>query len=434
MVKYRNKIVILMLVLIVSLLVLFIGWFGKFNNNSDRVLEPSHKLKVLILNTTTATTREQFIEQLDSMYSESLKANFPEMEVEYINTDFTDVSSENYVELLGKELVDKNIDVIYISFDPSDRIYDSLIKDGYLQDLSIYPLEEFNLTSGTIQKLTNPINGNLYGLPMSLFTGSIIYNPELFKKYNIPFPVNYMTWEDVLKLAQQFPVTEVAGLSAPDPSTLSFKLARTDEISIVDEQNLKVTVNTPEWERNIEMVIKGYNDKYIASDIMNDLFMQGKSAMALMSYETLMSKIQTSSLDFEWAAVTQPVKDHETRDSSVYPVTDLWTIHQNSTNKDLAWRFIKYMNSQESLEKWHQTYPNKLLANTDVMQQYESDRVNSFYEQMPSDYKEPAVNPDKYSEILAVYESAFNDMKAGIVGIKEGLSNVESKGNQILRN
>ena len=98
-------------------------------------------------------------------------------------------------------------------FFPGD--YHELVRDGALLDLTPY-IEKYHAQE-QIAKIypqlvkAHKVNGRLYGLPISLNTDVLYYNPALFDRERIPYPTADWTWNDLLSAAQRLTKRDAEG-------------------------------------------------------------------------------------------------------------------------------------------------------------------------------------------------------------------------------
>src|SRR5690606_28174800 len=83
--------------------------------------------------------------------------------------------------------------------------FEQLVEHGYLQDLtSLIKRDKFdidNFDKGIIDLLRSKGNGKLYGLAPTFSGRALFYNKSIFAEYNVPYPTDRMSWEEVLQLA-----------------------------------------------------------------------------------------------------------------------------------------------------------------------------------------------------------------------------------------
>ncbi|MFF2888575.1 ABC transporter substrate-binding protein [Paenibacillus sp. NPDC057967] len=318
-------------------------------------------------------------------YGNVFSAKYPNVQFEVISTMEAAMSKDPTQAMI--DLIDKNHpDVVMLT----KAQYEALAAEGRLYELdsmvtqSGFDLEQ--MVEGVVQLLRDAGGGKLYGLAPTFNTNALYYNKDLFAKYGVPEPTDFMTWEEVLKLAARFPTdgdaeTRIYGLAssmfAEDAFQLIKDMAAAKGLNYLNADATELTMSEPEWKEIFREVVEGYQNKTIhqpeppqgdggmifSPDSM--LFNNGRAAMVIdnssminfggggMAISTVRSSDGSDSSssqpeEVNMGVVTAPV-DAATPDmTSTYTVSQIFAINAASSQADMAWAFIQYVHGDEA--------------------------------------------------------------------------------------
>ncbi|WP_172195930.1 ABC transporter substrate-binding protein [Saccharibacillus qingshengii] len=329
-------------------------------------------------------------------YGEAFSKKFPNTEFEVISPGAYGVT--NYDQLIAKNSPD------LIMLTPSD--YQKLAKANKLTDLEpLMEQSDYDTASvypGLIDELKKQGGGELYGLSKSVQAKALLYNADLFKKYNVELPKDGMTWEDILKLAAKFPTqgdknSRIWGLSAFGSSNLAMDIARTEGLTPVDPETFKVTANTPIWKKIYNMAANatksGALDERISlsakSYLESSPFVTGRSAMTVSSITELKNlKAAQSSKKikpFTLGITAGPADSDDRKSTGDFYTSDILAIPAKASNVDGAWDFIEYVTGDEYAKAY---YGGKSVNNISLLSrmvdEYAGYPVDAFYQLKPN--------------------------------------------------
>jgi multiple sugar transport system substrate-binding protein len=210
----------------------------------------------------------------------------------------------------------------------------------------------------TNQRVTGS-DGKIYGLPRDINMVTMLYNKDLFDKYNVPYPKEGFTFREFRDMAKKLTNLE-GGIYGTDMVTDDYTLITGGPI-IWNWMNGKDLASEDGW------VAKGYMDdpKLVslyeeAQGIVKDgstlpaevgqtmtgqygTFASGKVAMSagyLWGYNVL------KDLPFKWGVTTFPAADDGTVSyARNEPV--LFYMNAKTKTKEQTWEFMKYMAGEE---------------------------------------------------------------------------------------
>ncbi|WP_158606758.1 extracellular solute-binding protein [Paenibacillus ginsengarvi] len=296
-----------------------------------------------------------------------LKQGFPNIQFEVVS--YEEAIKKNDKQLLFEIINKENPDLISIDH----SIFEELIKRGMLIDLEpLMVRDQYNVgqfVQPVIEYLRHDGKGRLFGLTPIFNSRALFYNKTLFDRYQIPYPSERMTWLEVFDTAKRFPNHEVYGFEYPlsdfNPMILVNEILLTHGLSYWGPNSKKLVQSNPQFEAIMSKVINAYQEGYIYSSEHQDtetvnvaadaslegMFLSGRAAMTYGNYYFL-NDIEAArfnkSASFDWSLVPEPV-DRDSKDSTYnYTLYDIFAIHSNVRNQDLAWEILKYIHSDQS--------------------------------------------------------------------------------------
>src|SRR5699024_4737706 len=130
---------------------------------------------------------------------------------------------------------------------PMVHLFERRVEANKLVELDPFIEADFELEGiheGVIEYIRSRSAGKLYALSPTFTNAALFYNTELFDEYNIEYPHNQMTWQEVIELAGQFPTEgeeeeRIYGFHY-DPNGTTFGLiksiGRTYGLQYIDEE------------------------------------------------------------------------------------------------------------------------------------------------------------------------------------------------------
>jgi multiple sugar transport system substrate-binding protein len=199
-------------------------------------------------------------------------------------------------------------------------------------------------------------NGELYGVPMWINYYVTIYNKSIFDKFAVPYPKDFMTWEDMFNLSKQ--VTKNEGgvqYKGLQPGQVSL-MARGLSLPYVDPKTNKASVTSDQWVELFKLAKSIYTyagNEPAANPLfqVTKAFQEQKNIAMLPAYGTSLATVAAVSdnLGFDWDVVTwpsykgDPGKSAES-DANVVGVTTI------SKHKDEAFKVIQYLTTDKDMQ------------------------------------------------------------------------------------
>jgi multiple sugar transport system substrate-binding protein len=207
-------------------------------------------------------------------------------------------------------------------------------------------------------------NNKLYAIPRDVSTLVVYYNKDIFKKYNVPLPGKYWTFDDFLILAQKLTKdtnndgkTDIWGVSFDEDLLFYLPYLMSEGGGVLSDDLKTSIIDSPKSQKGLKFYADLRNKYHVApteaesaSATMAQLFLQGKLAMQV-SGRWLVPKYREDA-KFEWNVINFPAGDK----GSVVPLdASGWAIAKSSKHKKEAARLIEFLASKQSSEKFTQS-------------------------------------------------------------------------------
>lgn len=231
-----------------------------------------------------------------------------------------------------------------------------LQNQNVLTDLSVLA-ERSNMNVETLyQPMIDTLkddSGKLSGLSPLVTPSVLFYNKDLFDTNRIAYPVNQMSWDELLTLTQSFIGSGTVGFTGRSPASILEAVSISKGWNIVNNQTNDLLFDSQEWTSSIQKILDASSDGNIAhfdGNIAYDskLFLQGKAAMHYGSLSMIPALLEENL--FSWGVVTTPV-DPLNRDISqdIY-FYDLFCIPSEAAQKDEAWEMIQALLDEDAVD------------------------------------------------------------------------------------
>lgn len=206
--------------------------------------------------------------------------------------------------------------------------------------------------------------GKLYAVPRDVSNLVIYYNKDIFRKYNVPLPNKYWSFDDLLVIAQKLTKdtnkdgkTDIWGISFDEDPFFFLPYLMSEGGGFLSDDLNKVIIDSPQSKKGLQFYANLRNKYHVAptesesaSATMAQMFLDGKLAMQL-SGRWLVPKYRTDA-DFNWNVINFPTGDK----GSIVPLdASGWAISKSSMHKEEAMKLIKYLSSKKTIEKFSQS-------------------------------------------------------------------------------
>lgn len=288
------------------------------------------------------------IEILKPILTEFEKEN-PEIKVEFVHIP------QNYFQKIHL-LFASNLapDVIFIN---------NLYLPIYAHAEVLEPLDQYTNKTDFFENSLNSLSyeNNLYAVPRDVSNLVIFINKDLFKKYNVPLPNKYWSFDDFLILAQKLTKdtnkdgkTDIWGISFEENLYFYLPYLMSEGGGLLSDDAKTVIIDSPESIKGLQFY-SDLRNKYkvapkkaeSASATMAQLFLQGKLAMHL-SGRWLVPKYREEA-KFDWNVINFPSGD---KGSVVALDSSGWAMSKSSKHKPEAAKLINFLASRKSSERF----------------------------------------------------------------------------------
>lgn len=252
----------------------------------------------------------------------------------------------------------------------------------------------------------------LYAIPRDVSNLVIYINKDLFKKYNVPFPNTYWTFNDLIILAKKLTrdenndqKTDVWGISFEEAPFFYLPYLMSEGGGILSDDLSTNIFDSAQSQKGLNFYTDLRNKYHVAptqaqsaSATMAQLFLQQKIAMHL-SGRWLVPKYRQEA-KFDWNVINFPFGDK----GSIVPLdASGWAIAKQSQHKKEAYKLIKFLSSKQSIEKFSQSgliVPARIdVAKGDFLNSSEKPKNNEVFINVINTSKPTPVSPD-YNEII----------------------------------
>jgi multiple sugar transport system substrate-binding protein len=232
---------------------------------------------------------------------------------------------------------------------------DSLIDGDFPLDLDIY-------FPGVLEP--GQWEGQQYLLPKDFSPLGVYYNKALFDRFDVPYPQDGWTWDDLLATAQALTHdtngdgrTDIWGIQLPASWTTGFEYwvaAAGGQLISDDGQSFVGYMDSPQVQRAVQFYADLYNTHQVApppADLNlfgggNAQFDNGQAAMRIFGRWPQSGYLDNPEIDL---GVVGPPQD--ARRANVL----FWGgfgIYSGSRDPEAAWRFLRHYTGSEGAEVW----------------------------------------------------------------------------------
>ncbi|MFD1953191.1 ABC transporter substrate-binding protein [Paenibacillus thailandensis] len=427
-----------------------------FGGSSDPKKNEQASIKVMYYD------EQQFFRDYGMLFS----ALYPNIDIEVVSTQTVRYEEGKDMEAEMMKFIEENQpDVLMLDSEQ----YEKMAAEGKLYDLETRMSQEKynteNIVPGLIDYLKEKGGGKLYGMVPDFYGQALYYNKDLFDKYNIPYPTDRMSWNDVLQLARMFPTDgsdkdRVYGLKMSYDKSLfqiGNTIGNTNGLSFVNANKKEVTINTDGWKSVFQTALDAIDSKtlYFESEnqqdaqtyedyLMSDPFISGRLAM-MVEGPWMRQQIEEAENYLKdkaevvknWDLVTVPVDPQNPDYSSAMSFNTIYAINAQSPSTDAAWQFINYVTSDEYARVASKSgFYNGFPIRTDYIKDEEGRNYAAFYALKPST-RNPYGEFDKlpsnfYMEFDGIANQELTGVQEGTKTLDEALQSLQEKGQAAL--
>lgn len=301
---------------------------------------------------------------------------------------------------LLKLIAEKNPDILFF---PAS-VYRDLLEANVLIDASDHTNSDDlkEIDAHLLDAFRTMGDGRIYFLSDLMATESLYVNKDLFKKYNLSEPHDYMNWTDILHLASQISERgkddNIVGLLTPNHSVeeLFLRDGQSKGLKWYDSTTQRTYFSNESWKSVLENIIQlEQANKNIKLDKRaSELFSNGQVGMVLETFR-MTDELNINQNDVDWSVVTAPVYDHAMGTSDFVAFEYGNGINKNSAHLDSAIEIWTYINSKDAARKKHLSNPFKytIPVRSAVIKDNEMRNLAAFHKLSP-------VSPSETMEVV----------------------------------
>jgi multiple sugar transport system substrate-binding protein len=365
--KHRLKIGFIGLtVFVISFLTACSGNGSGTGNNGDGSVtkttpaEPSE----VIFYTNNGTTEELF----NSSFGDALRKKFPNYTIKFIGRVG---QSNNMPEMVA---TNTRFDIYYSSIGNfENNMFPYNIQYDMSDLIKKHKVDLTRFEPAIIDGIVKSSGGKLYALPVFTDTLVLYYNKSLFNKFNVPYPKDGMSWDEILELARK--LTQVdGGIKYTGLTFIPVYTFFMNPLSIpaVEEATGKPTINTDaRWETFFQTLainpteISGIRDYYANMKSILEIIdgFQKTETIAMVPYVAGWANSMPDNMD--WDMVTLPSFKGQTG-ISAQPYSYYFGITNMAKDKDAAMEVLNYLVSDEMQTTLAKRGSLPVIKSTDV--------------------------------------------------------------------
>lgn len=164
----------------------------KNNNNNDNEDDPLEgELEEVTLYMVTHWDDAQF----EHNFKSHVEEKFPHITLEHIHSRYDELEENVFAKNLRPDILMNSVSDYLIEIDLLLDLYPLIEKFGFDLD---------RLEPGIMGYLKDMSNvGELNGLPLIRPEYALVYNPDIFDLFGVPYPTDGMTWDEIIELASK---------------------------------------------------------------------------------------------------------------------------------------------------------------------------------------------------------------------------------------
>lgn len=348
--------------------------------NWPRTYEAEEKRVIKVLH----DSESRFME----LYGNIFMAKYPQYDLQVVT--YEQVMPDQMKRVIENKMNDEKPDLIIL---PTNELYWAFEEEGKLHPLDAFVRGDSFDTADLapiVVDLLNNSRGQLFGLAPSFASSAVYYNKALFDQYNVPYPQDQMSWEQLFELAKRFPNDgNVTGFqfAGSDPFYLAMTMSRTHQLEIYDPVSNKVIMNSDRWKNLLQLAA----DAYLSDAVMNtefrqegDPFLHNKTAMFYTGNYFLEKLYGSEGANVDWDIVTPPVDPQNPGWTDDYHVRNIFAISSQASDPRSAWEFIQFIHSVEYANIMFRAVPDFLMTNINYLSNKDPERnLAAFFELKP---------------------------------------------------
>lgn len=326
----------------------------------------------------------------NARYGNFIRSQIPELVFEVVPSKLAEKETS-----FADFVKNQQLDIVLMNYND----YVELVDQELLIPLHIEDINGFETIPDEFLFSFRMKENTYYGLPTDFLTPAIFYNYRLFDQYQIPYPTDQMTWEEVYQLARQFP--KEPGLhpfyGGPAEYVLQ-NIALTLGGKIYTSDMQKLRLGEEPWKQAWMLTTEAYsNASFKQSQIGFEEFVIGRTAMYYDNASAI-EPMREKSNSVPVEVVTQPVHS-DTPDEFPLFYVNIFGITKSSNYASEAWQAIKWIdeltfqlprgNVPSRVKEWEKRYEIDLSAIYKLhLPVWKEDINNPYLSKLPDDWNQ----------------------------------------------
>jgi multiple sugar transport system substrate-binding protein len=318
-------------------------------------------------------------------------------------------------------------DIFYVDI----YYFEELARKNVLLPLDLYIQKENFDVDDFYQNLIDgfTFNERLYGLPKDFSTLVLYYNKEIFDKYDVPYPTEHDTYEDMLSKAEllkssgfETPMVLAADFNRVIPFIHAFggKIVNDDmKQALTSDKSLEAIEFYTDLVNEYEVAFEPSN---VGSGWIGEAIAAGKVAMAMSGpwtkgfiddqYPNMSDKIDMTLMPKE-----------EERASMIYTVS--WSINRQTQNREAAWKVLKFLTNEG--QKIFTEKTSILASRKSIAEKAKTSENKVFYDSVEFGYPWSVPTPSGvFSKANDQLNSMLKDLMYEKITIEEFSNRIEN--------
>ncbi|OPJ63451.1 ABC transporter substrate-binding protein [Clostridium oryzae] len=247
----------------------------------------------------------------------------------------------------------------------SPKTYSDIVKSGNIMDIT-----DKDFTSRVDKDAIKcaEVDGKVYGIPMDLMLSGVIYNKDIFKKYNIQTPKTWSEFVNVMKTLKQHNVTPVAAGYKDLASVGGSYWCQLFGSGLAQMPTMRADIMSGAKKPSDYPVLKQFltqwktinqytsNATQVGVDRSEQEFGSGRAGMIIIG-SWAVSAIRSYAPNGNFGSFVFPFFDDASKNKMQYNTDDTWMLSSKSANQKTALKFFDYMTSKEAASTWATDVP-----------------------------------------------------------------------------
>lgn len=270
----------------------------------------------------------------NARYGNFIRSQVPELVFEVIPNDWAK-EEDSFADFIKKY----DLDIVFMDYNQ----YVEIASQDLLLEVDVKDINGAESIPEQFLASFRMDDGAYYALPTDYQTPVIFYNTSVFNRYNVPYPDDQMTWQEVYELAARFPIEQGLNPFYGGPAEYVLQnIALTLGGKIYKEDMTGLRIGEEPWKEAWMLTAKAYADEvFKRSQIGFEEFVIGRTAM-FYNNAVAIEPMRKKSNSVPVQIVTQPVHPDKPDEFPLFHV-NLFGIAASTEHPEEAWEAVKWI-------------------------------------------------------------------------------------------